>query len=580
MSKTNQEIANLLYLISIYLKMENVPFKPQAYEKAALFVEGLSEDVEDIFTKEGEEGLKKIPGIGESIAEKIIEYLKSGKIKEYDNYYKKMPINISELIRVEGIGPKMIRDLYQKLKITNLEQLEKAAQAGKIRNLENFGEKTEQNILESIKFLKRSQGRFLLAEALFLAEDIIDKLKRVKEIDRIVYAGSLRRMKETIGDIDLLATIKPSFVKSPEAKKKVMDAFVNLNGVIKVWDYGLTKSSVRFNNKIDVDLRVVDDYEFGSALQYFTGSKEHNIRTRKLAMEKKLKLNEYGVFRGQKLIAGKTEKDVYQSIGLPYLEPELREDAGEIEAALTNNLPKIIDYDDIKGDLHCHSNWDGGENSIEEMAEAGRLMGYEYFGISDHTKFLRIENGLDEKQLVQQHKEIQKLNLKIKLLHGCEANILNDGSLDIDDQVLSQLDYVIAGIHSNMRISKDEMTDRVVKAMRNPNVDIISHPTGRLINRRDEFALDFDKILAVAKETNTALEINASLFRLDLNDKNIRKAIEKGVKLVINTDAHQKEQLQFIRFGISQARRGWATKKDIINTWPLERLLKFLQSSP
>ncbi len=585
MSKTNQEIANLLYLISIYLKMENVPFKPQAYEKAALFVEGLSEDVEDIFTKEGEEGLKKIPGIGESIAEKIIEYLKSGKIKEYDNYYKKMPINISELIRVEGIGPKMIRDLYQKLKITNLEQLEKAAQAGKIRNLENFGEKTEQNILESIKFLKRSQGRFLLAEALFLAEDIIDKLKRVKEIDRIVYAGSLRRMKETIGDIDLLATIKPSFVKSPEAKKKVMDAFVNLNGVIKVWDYGLTKSSVRFNNKIDVDLRVVDDYEFGSALQYFTGSKEHNIRTRKLAMEKKLKLNEYGVFRGQKLIAGKTEKDVYQSIGLPYLEPELREDAGEIEAALTNNLPKIIDYDDIKGDLHCHSNWDGGENSIEEMAEAGRLMGYEYFGISDHTKFLRIENGLDEKQLLQQHKEIQKLNskfknLQFKILHGCETNILNDGSLDIDDKVLSQLDYVIAGIHSNMRISKDEMTERVIKAMRNPNVDVISHPTGRLINRRDEFALDFDKILTVAKETNTALEINASLFRLDLNDKNIRKAIEKGVKLVINTDAHQKEQLQFIRFGISQARRGWATKDDIINAWPLERLLKFLQSSP
>ena len=585
MSKTNQEIANLLYLISIYLKMENVPFKPQAYEKAALFVEGLSEDVEDIFTKEGEEGLKKIPGIGESIAEKIIEYLKSGKIKEYDNYYKKMPINISELIRVEGIGPKMIRDLYQKLKITNLEQLEKAAQAGKIRNLENFGEKTEQNILESIKFLKRSQGRFLLAEALFLAEDIIDKLKRVKEIDRIVYAGSLRRMKETIGDIDLLATIKPSFVKSPEAKKKVMDAFVNLNGVIKVWDYGLTKSSVRFNNKIDVDLRVVDDYEFGSALQYFTGSKEHNIRTRKLAMEKKLKLNEYGVFRGQKLIAGKTEKDVYQSIGLPYIEPELREDTGEIEAALKNNLPKIINYNDIKGDLHCHSNWDGGENSIEEMAEAGRLMGYEYLGISDHTKFLRIENGLDEKQLLQQHKEIQKLNskfknLQFKILHGCETNILNDGSLDIDDKVLSQLDYVIAGIHSNMRISKDEMTERVIKAMRNPNVDVISHPTGRLINRRDEFALDFDKILTVAKETNTALEINASLFRLDLNDKNIRKAIEKGVKLVINTDAHQKEQLQFIRFGISQARRGWATKDDIINAWPLERLLKFLQSSP
>ncbi|NCN53265.1 DNA polymerase III, partial [Candidatus Wolfebacteria bacterium] len=290
----NQEIANIFYQIAIYLEMDNIPFKPQAYEKAGLSLEGLIEDLQDIFQREGEEGLKKIPGVGENIAKKIIEYLKTGKIKEYEKYYRKMPVNIGELIQVEGIGPKMISALYKNLKITNLEDLEKAAQQGKLRKLPNFGEKTEKNILESIAFLKRSRGRFLLSEALFLAEDIIRQLKKIKEIDKISVAGSLRRMKETIGDIDLLATIRKG---TKNGAKKVMDAFVNLDGIIKVWDYGLTKSSVRFDKKIDADLRVVDDYEFGSALQYFTGSKDHNIKTRKLAIEKNLKLNEYGLFK-------------------------------------------------------------------------------------------------------------------------------------------------------------------------------------------------------------------------------------------------------------------------------------------
>jgi len=583
----NQEIANIFYQIAIYLEMDNISFKPQAYEKAGLALEGLNENIEDIYKKGGEKELKKIPGVGENIAQKIIEYLKNGKIKEYEKYYHKMPVNIEELIQVEGIGPKMIKALYQNLKITNLENLEKAAQQGKLRKLPNFGVKTEQNILQSIEFLKRSQGRFLLSEALFLAEDIILQLKKVKEIDKIVYAGSLRRMKETIGDIDLLATVQPSFAKpacrqgrASEGRRKVMDAFVNLDGIIKVWDYGLTKSSVRFDKKIDADLRVVDDDEFGSALQYFTGSKDHNIKTRKLAMEKGLKLNEYGVFKGKKLIAGKTEEEVYKVIGLPYIEPELREDRGEIEAALKDELPNIIGYDEIKGDLHCHSDWDGGENSLEEMAEAAKFLGYEYLGISDHTKFLRIENGLDEKQLLIQHKAIEKLNAKLKnfrILHGCEANILNDGSLDIDDKVLAQLDYVIAGVHSNMKITREEMTQRIIKAMKNPYVKIISHPTGRLINRRDEYQLDIEKIIETARETSTALEINSFPSRLDLNDKNIRKAIEKRVKLIINTDAHHRDHLQFMRFGIGQARRGWATKEDIINTWPLEKLLKFFK---
>ncbi len=354
-------------------------------------------------------------------------------------------------------------------------------------------------------------------------------------------------MKETIGDIDLLVTTDKRNKK--ENAKKIMDTFVNLNGIVKVWDYGLTKSSVRFKIGIDVDLRVVEDYEFGSALQYFTGSKEHNIVLRKIAIEKGLKLNEYGLFKkikdksgksNWKRIAGENEEEIYKALEMSYIEPELRENTGEIELALRNQLPKIIDYKDIKGDLHCHSDWDGGANSMEEIIEAAKLMSYDYIGISDHTKFLRIEHGLDEKQLLEQHKAIEKLNsklerekVKFRLLHGCEANILNDGKLDIDEKVLAQLDYVIAGIHSNMKMPKEEMTERIIRAIKNPNVCIISHPTGRLINRRDEYQIDFDKILKAAKEYKVALEINSFPDRLDLNDKNIRKAIDFGVKLVI-----------------------------------------------
>ncbi|MGE4554947.1 MAG: DNA polymerase/3'-5' exonuclease PolX [Candidatus Paceibacterota bacterium] len=578
----NLQLAKIFYQMAVFLEMEDIPFKPQAYEKAALALETLSEDIEKIYKEKGEEGLLDIPGVGKSIAEKIIEFLKTGKIKEFEEKRKKIPVNIEELMQVEGIGPKTIRDLYKYLKIKNLKDLEKAAREGKIRNLPNFGEKSEQNILKAIEFLKKSQGRFLLSEALAIGEKIIEELKKLKEIDKIYFAGSLRRMKETIGDIDLLVTIKKG---AKNGSKKVMDKFISLEGIEKVWDYGLTKSSVRFNLGIDVDLRVVNDYEFGSALQYFTGSKEHNIATRKLALEKGLKLNEYGVFKGKKRVAGKTEEEVYRIIGLPYIEPELRENRGEIEMALKNQLPKIINYDEIKGDLHVHSFYDGGENSIEEIVEASKKMDYEYIGISDHTKFLKIEHGLDEKELLRQHEEIKKINKrleetgeKFRVLHGCEANILNDGSLDIDEKVLEKLDYVIAGIHSHMKMSKEEMTERLLKAIKNPLVKIISHPTGRLINRRDEYQIDFEKILKAAKEYNTALEVNSFPDRLDLNDKNIRKAVELGVKLVINTDSHHIDQLRFIRFGIAQARRGWATKGDIINTWPLEKLLEFFRS--
>lgn len=586
----NQEIAKIFYEIALYLEMQDVAFKPQAYERAALNLETLSEDIEEIYKKGGLKALEEIPGIGKNMSEKIVEYLKTGKIKEHQALRKKMPVNLEELTSVEGIGPKMVRDLYKNLKIKNLQDLEKAAKAGKIRKLPNFGLKTEQNILEGIAFLKRSKGRFLLGEILPIVYEIIDKLKSLKEIKEITEAGSVRRRKETIGDVDILIT-----TSNP---KKVIDYFVSMPGIVKIWGKGPTKTSILLREGFDVDLRVLPEKQFGSALQYFTGSKEHNIVLRKIAMDKGLKLSEYGLFkvtrgkRQETWIAGKTEKEVYKALGLDYPEPELRENQGEIEAALKNKLPKIIGYKDILGDLHIQSDWNGGENSIEELSEVAQKMGYQYLGISDHTKFLRIEHGLNEKQLAQQRKEIDKLNSKFKIdppgilrkqnskfmiLQGCEANILADGSIDIKDDSLEKLDYVIAGVHSQMKMPKEKMTKRIIKAMKNPHLDILSHPTGRILKRREEYQIDFDKILRAAKETKTILEINSFPERLDLNDQNIRRAKEAGVKMVINTDAHHKDHLRFMEYGIAQARRGWAEKKDIINCWPVEKMLKMLK---
>jgi DNA polymerase (family X) len=569
----NQEIAKIFYEIAYFLEMESVKFKPFAYEKAALTLEGLEKDVEEIYKKEGFEGLKEIPGIGESIAKKIEEYLKTGKIQYYEDYKKKYPLNLDELIGIEGLGPKRLKVLYEKLGIRNLKDLEEAVKAHKIAALPGFGEKSEKNILEAIEFAKRSKGRFLLGEILPIVKEVYEKLKNLKEVERIDVVGSIRRMKETIGDVDFLV-----ISKNP---KKIMDFFVSLPGVVKVWGKGNTKASVRMKEGFDMDIRVLPKKSFGAALQYFTGSKEHNIALRKIAIEKGLKLYEYGLFKGSKMIAGETEEEIYQKLGMDWIPPELREDRGEIEAALDHKLPKIIDYKDIKGDFHVHSKWDGGKNSIEEIAEYAIKMGYEYVGIADHTKFLKIEHGLDEKQLKERNKEIDRLNQKfkgkIKILKGCEANILPDGKIDISDDCLKELDFVIAGVHSKFKMSKEEMTERIIKAMKNPNVDILAHPTGRLIQKREGYEVDLDKILKVAKETGKILEIDSYPDRLDLNDVNIKKAKEMGVKMVIDTDAHHIDQMRFIELGIAQARRGWAEKEDMINCWPLEKMLKFLK---
>lgn len=555
-----------------FLEAEQVDFKPYAYEGAAVSLEALKEDAGEVYKKGGTKALLEIPGIGKSMADHIEEYLKTGKIKAYEKMKRKMPLKFDELVRVEGMGPRKAKILYQKLGVSDLKSLEKAAKAHKIAQLFGFGETTEKNILQGIEFLKRDKGRFLLGEILPIIEDIVEKLKNLKEVEQISIAGSLRRKKETIGDADILAVSK-----NP---KKVMDFFVSLPGVEKVWGKGGTKASIRMREGFDIDLRVVPKKSYGAALQYFTGCKEHNVVTRKMAIEKGLKLSEYGVFRGPKMIAGKTEEEVYKAIGLPFIEPELRENEGEIEAALKGKLPKVVGLKDIKGDLHCHSNWDGGADSIEKVAKFAMKLGYEYVGISDHTKFLRIEHGLDEKKLLKQIEEIKKINKKFKnfrILSGCEGNIMADGSIDIKDEVLAKLDYVIVGVHSQLKMPKEQMTKRLIAAMKNPNIDIISHLTGRLISRRDEYQIDFDKILKTAKETGTILEINSSPDRLDLRDLYIRRAKNEGVKMIINTDAHQKDQLNLMEYGVSMARRGWAEKSDIINTLPAEELLKYFR---
>jgi len=576
----NKEIAKILSEISVYLEMEGEMFKPRVYEKAALAIELLDKPLKDIYKTQGLKGIENIEGVGLSIAEKIEELLKTGELKYYKQLKKKYPIDLENLLRIEGLGPKLIKKLYEKLKIKNIADLEKAAQEGKIRKIEGFGEKTEQNILKSIEFLKQSGNRFILGFVWPEIENIISQLSHLKEVKKIIAAGSIRRMKETIGDLDILIISNNPM--------PVMDYFVSMPNVFQIIAHGETKSAIRLKNGLDVDLRVVAEESFGAALNYFTGSKNHEIHLREIAMKKNYKLNEYGLFKIKNnkeiKIAGKTEKEIYQALGLDYIEPEMREDWGEIELAQNHQLPKLIGYNDLKGDLQIQTNWSDGSNSIEEYIDAALKNNLEYIAITDHTKSLAMTGGCDEKKLLKQIKEIDKINQKLekekinfKVLKSAEVNILKDGSLDIDKKVLAQLDFVAAAVHSHFNMTRKEMTERICKAIRNPLVDIIFHPTGRLILKRPPYDLDVDKIINEAKNNNTCLEIDAFPDRLDLKDEHIKKAIEKGVKLSIDSDSHSINHLNYLKFGIAQARRGWVTKNDIINTKPWPEMLKQLK---
>lgn len=568
----NEELAKILFEIGEYLELENIPFKGRAYQAAAISIDNLEKDIEGIYIEEGLKGVEKIEGIGKSIALKIEEFVKTGEVKYLEELRKSNPIDLKNLTKIEGLGPKRIYFLNKELKIRNVAELREAISKKKLRELKGFSEKSEKNILESIAFMESSGLRFLLSEVKEDVETIIERFKKFKEVKKIEVAGSYRRKKETVGDIDIL--IASSF------PLKIMNEFVSMPNVLKIWSKGETKASVRMVKGYDVDLRIVDINSFGSAMQYFTGSKEHNIALRKLAISKGYKLNEYGLFKNNISKAGKTEEEIYNKLGMQYICPELRENRGEIELALKNKLPKLVELSDIKGDFHTHSSFAGTNISMEEIIEKAILKGYEYIGISDHTKDLKIENGLNEERLLLQKKEIKKLNekysSKIRIFHGAEVNILKDGSLDIKSEVLKQLDYVNIGIHSHFKMSKEKMTNRILKAMSNPYVTCLVHPTGKIVNKRDSYDLDLEKIFKFAKTNNVLLEVNSS-ERLDLNSLNIRKAKEMGCKFFINTDTHNLRQLERMEFGVNEARRGFAEKKDIVNTMPREEIEKFLK---
>ncbi len=559
----NAEVAKILYEIADMLGTQGVEFKPRAYRRAAQSIETMQRDIENVW-KEGK--LRTIPGVGENIEKKIGEYLETGRLPYYDKLKKSVPVDLESLLSVGGLGPKRVGMLYRKLKIRNLDGLEKAAKSHRIAKLAGMGERSEKKIIEGIAFARKATGRMLLGAAFPIANEIVGRLEKLDAVKQATFAGSLRRMKETAGDIDILATSN-----DPD---NVINFFVNMEDVEKVIAKGPTKASVRLGG-VQVDIRVLDDKVYGAALQYFTGSKEHNVALRKIAIARGLKLSEYGLMRGNKLVAGDTEDDIYNKLGLRYIEPELRENTGEIEAAKRNELPDLVKYDAIKGDLQTHTKWSDGSNTIEEMAAAAKKIGYEYMCVTDHGGRLNIAGSLNETQFRKQWKEIDSLNEEsgVKIIKGVEVNIGLDGMPDIKNGLLKEFDIVIASLHSGFNQPKDVATKRIISAMENENVGMIGHLTGRMIEERRGAELDFEKIFDAAKRTQTILEINAQPKRLDLNDTNARDAIKAGCRLAINTDSHSAGQLANIKFGVGVARRAWAEDKDIINTLPLKKFM-------
>ena len=604
----NANIASILRDIAFLLETEdvednsNMVFKIRSYKRASDVIANLSSNVEEVYATHGLKGIMQIPSIGKAIALKIEEYLTTGKIQYLEELKSKMDIDIDGFYGLEGIGPKTIKIVFEKLGIRDLSGLEKAASEGRLRSIRGFSEKKEEVILKKIQQFKKGRSRYLIGEVYPLIKQIETRLLKFNGVKNAVVAGSFRRMKETVGDID--------FVVASNDVEKVMDYFVSMPEIDEVLGKGSTKTFVRLNNRMDADLLVVPEESFGSALQYFTGSKEHGVAMRKIAIAKGLHLNEWGIFdTSQHRIAGSTEQEVYQTLDLEWIPPEMRENLGEVELAKKGGkgLPKLIGYNDLKGDLQVHSNSTDGTMSIEEMAlAANEKFGLQYIVITDHTKSLKLTNGLDEKQLLNQENRIAELNDRTKrvfdktekqrrneldssptttltnannfrILSGAEVNIMGDGSLDISNNVLDKLDIVGAAIHSNFSQPIEVQTDRLIKAARNPSVDIIFHPTGRRINKREGYPVNIEKLIDIANDTNTILEIDAHYDRLDLKDEYVRMAIQNGVKLVIDSDAHHPVHFAFLKFGIGQARRGWAEKSSILNTMPVDELLRCLK---
>jgi DNA polymerase (family 10) len=568
----NREVANILYEMAELLELhaEN-RFKIIAYGKAARAVESLKEDIEQVCR---ERRLDSIPGVGTAIAQKIEEYLRTGKIQAHQDLLKETPAGLAELLQISGLGPKTIFLLHEKLNITNLDELEKAAREHRIRRLPRMGPTSEKNILKAIERYRKRSNRILLSVAEPIVDEVLSYLKGMNGLENITAAGSYRRSKETVGDIDILAT-----ASRPE---EIIAAFVRMPMVDEVLGKGPTKASVIVRETIQVDLRIVEHRSYGTVLQYFTGSKDHNVHLRQVALERGYSLSEYSLKR---LVDGKDlffarEEDVYAALGMRYVPPELREDTGEIEAALQDRLPKLVELGDIRGDLHVHSEWSDGRASIEEMAKAAQALGYEYIAISDHSPSVGIAGGLTPEQLNQKIEAIAAINETLKgftILVGTEVDIRADGKLDYPNELLARCDVVVASVHMAQQQKERAITGRLITAIENENVDIIGHPTGRIIGRRDPYEVDMQSVLEAAARTGTIMEVNAYPDRLDLNDAWSRTAKEMGVRMCIDSDAHDPEHLSVMKYGVKVARRGWLEKKNIQNTLRLRELLRVLR---
>ena len=566
-----EEISNLMKILQDDAKWQ---FKAAAYDRARRAIEGYPEQLEEI-ARDPNRKLTEIPGIGEDLAKKIIELVGTGKCQYHQEQLKKIPRSLLELLQLQTVGPQKVRLFKEKLNITTVDELEAAAKEGRLRDLPGMSVKSEENILKAIEVFRRAAGRFRLDTAFETAEELVAYLREFKGVEQVTPAGSLRRGRETVGDLDLLVTGRDH--------AGIAEHFAKFSDIAQVLAKGEDKVSVKLKNDLQVDVRLLERQSYGAALQYFTGSKEHNVALRDRAKRRGWKLSEYGLFEGNKVIASRTEEEIYEKLGLEWIPPELRENLGEIEAAEKGELPKLVELSDIRGDLQMHTTASDGRSTIEEMAEGAKRLGYRYILITDHSKAVTIANGLDERRGVEHIQNIKAARKKVKGIEiwaGTEVDILGDGKLDYSDELLKQFDIVLASIHSRMTQPAEEMTERLLKGLQNPYVRILGHPTGRQLLKRDPFSFDIEKVFSAAQELGVILELNGNPERLDLCDRHVKWVRDRGMKVIISTDAHHPDQFAFMRYGVMTARRGWMEKQGVLNTYPPEKLLASLRPLP
>lgn len=566
-----EEISNLLKIIQEDSKWT---FKSAAYDRAKRAIESFPERLEDV-AKDPNRKLTDIPGIGADLGKKIQELIATGKSTYHQEQLAKVPSSLLDMLQLQTVGPQKVRLFYQQKGIKTVDELEAAARAGEVRKLPGMSAKSEENILKAIEVFRRASGRFRMDTATEAAEKLADYLREVKGVEQVTPAGSLRRGRETVGDVDLLVT--------GGNPAQIADHFVKFPEVDQVLAKGDDKASIKLKNGLQVDVRMLDRDSYGAAIMYFTGSKEHNVVLREKAKKRGWKLSEYGLFEGEKRLASRTEEEIYAKLGMAWIPPELRENLGEIEAAEKNELPHLVELEDIRGDLQMHTTASDGHASIEGMAGAAKKLGYKYILITDHSKAVTVANGLDEKRAVEHIECIDAARRKvtgIEIWAGAEVDIMGDGSLDYSDELLKKLDIVLVSVHSRMNMPAPEMTERLLKALENPYVRIMGHPTGRQVLRRDPFTFDLEKVLASAKKHGVILELNAHPERLDLNDRHVRLLKERGMKVIISTDSHDPAHFKLMRYGVTTARRGWLEKSDVLNTLPPAGLLKALRPLP